>query len=214
MELNNRLTRRALFLLCLLGLAGVLALGYLKVGSGPGTVQADPNSANVIRARAIISGPPGSGIEGKVLFTQAPADENFPEPGVDVVARVEGLTPGLHGFHIHENGTCDPPTYQTAGGHFDPGPFGNSQPVDANHPYHMGDLPNLEANEGGVAHLSPSAYTTSRITLSPGPLTVFDANGSAVIVHANQDLGTPGVVGASGGPRVACGVIVLEEPAG
>ena len=52
---------------------------------------------------------------------------------------------------------------------------------------------------------------TSRITLSPGPVTIFDGDGSAVIVHANEDRGEPGVVGASGGPRIACGVVTLVE---
>jgi Cu-Zn family superoxide dismutase len=214
MALSARRTGKVFILSCiLLILTGLLALGYFEAWSGGGAAQANPNSSNVIRAYATISGPPGSGIEGKVLFTQAPADENFPEPGVDVVAKVEGLSPRLHGLHIHENGSCEPPAYQSAGGHFDPGPFGNSNP-DTNHPYHMGDIPNLEVNKAGVGHLSPGAYTTSRITLSPGPLTVFDANGSAVIVHQNPDLGTTGVPGGSGGPRVACGVIQPAKAAG
>jgi Cu-Zn family superoxide dismutase len=69
----------------------------------------------------------------------------------------------------------------------------------------MGDLPNLIASGHGVGRLR---HTTSRITLSPGPLSVFDADGSAVIVHLNPDRGIPGAPSASGGPRVACGVIV------
>lgn len=175
--------------------------------SGTWGVMAALSDPNVIRAHAVIVGAPGSGISGEVLFTQAAADDNAPEPGVWIVAKVEGITPGLHGLHIHENGICEPPAYATAGGHFDPGPFGNSTPVDANHPFHMGDLPNLVASEGGVGHLN---VETSRITLSPGPVSVFDANGSAVIVHLNPDLGLNGVTGASGGPRIACGVIELD----
>ena len=50
---------------------------------------------------------------------------------------------------------------------------------------------------------------THRITLSPGPLSIFDANGSAVIVHLTPDRGETGVTGASGGARIACGVIQL-----
>jgi Cu-Zn family superoxide dismutase len=126
-----------------------------------------------------------------------------------VSARIRGLSRGRHGFHIHERGVCDPPSFNSSGGHFDPGPFGNSSP-DANHPFHMGDLPNLEVGQGGIARLTT---TTSRITLSPGPLSIFDADGSAVIVHRDPDRGTPGVQGASGGPRLACGVIRLEQEA-
>jgi superoxide dismutase, Cu-Zn family len=172
--------------------------------------------SNVIRAIAIVQGFPGSGIEGTVTFIQSPADHNLPIPTVELIARIWGppetLTPGLHGFHIHENGICEPSVgFASAGGHFDPGPFGTPTPVDANHPYHAGDLPNLEVNEAGVGHLRT---TTSRITLSRQPgnqLSVFDANGSSVIVHLNPDLGATGVAGASGGPRIACGVIQLDH---
>jgi Cu-Zn family superoxide dismutase len=96
-----------------------------------------------------------------------------------------------------------------AGGHFDPGPFGNSNP-DANHPFHMGDLPSLEANGAGRAVFE---HRTSRITLSPGPLSLFDANGSAIIIHLNPDQGIPGPAGSgvSGGPRIACGLIEMED---
>lgn len=184
-----------------LAVALALAAGFASWGA-----MAALGDANVIKARAVLEGAPGSGISGTVEFTQAPADADFPLPGVWVVARAEGLTPGLHGFHIHENGVCEPPGYTAAGGHYDPGPNSNSNP-DANHPFHMGDLPNLVANQAGVAHLNAE---TSRVTLSAGPLTVFDANGSAVIVHANPDQGTTGVPGGSGGPRLACGVIEPE----
>jgi superoxide dismutase, Cu-Zn family len=167
-------------------------------------VLGQPAFARVLRAVAVVQGAPGSGISGVVHFIQTPADGNVPDAGVWVIARVTGLTPGLHGFHIHEIGTCEPPGFTTAGGHFDPGPYGWSTPVDDNHPFHMGDLPNLVADPAGVGHLNT---LTSRITLSPGPLSVLDANGSAVIVHRNPDLGQTGVTGASGGPRIACGVI-------
>jgi superoxide dismutase, Cu-Zn family len=178
---------------------------------------------NVIRAIAIVHGAPGSGIEGTVTFIQSPADHNLPIPTVEVIARIWGspetLTPGLHGFHIHENGICEPPAFTKSGGHFDPGPFGNSTPVDANHPYHAGDLPNLEVNAAGVGHLRT---TTNRITLSPGPLSVFDADnpatpfndaGSSVIVHLNEDQGITGAPGSgvSGGPRIACGIIQMDH---
>jgi hypothetical protein len=72
-------------------------------------------------------------------------------------------------------------------------------------PLTMGDLPNLIVNHGGEGHLK---HTTSRITLSPGPLSVFDENGSAVVVHLNPDRGMTGVAGASGEPRIACSVIL------
>jgi Cu/Zn superoxide dismutase len=68
---------------------------------------------------------------------------------------------------------------------------GMSNP-DANHPFHMGDMPNLRADDKGVALLE---QVTSRVTVAPGPLSLFDTNGSSVIVHLNEDQGTTGVAG-------------------
>jgi Cu-Zn family superoxide dismutase len=194
-----RLGYRLTLVLTLVALI-VLALAF--VGSDSSVLGAP----QVLRARATIAGAPGSGISGEARFTEI-ISRYGPVSEVRVVVRVAGLAPGLHGFHIHEIGLCVPPTFTSTGGHFDPGPFGNSTPVDANHPYHAGDLPNLEANEAGIGHLE---YVTSRVTLrqnTGNSLSVFDANGSAVIVHLNEDLGANGVTGASGGPRIACGVI-------
>lgn len=167
-----------------------------------GSVSYSSANGNILRARATITGAAGSGITGEVLFFQAGTD--FIEEVV-IVAKVEGLAPNtVHGFHLHENGTCSP-DFAAAGGHFDPGPFGMSNP-DANHPHHMGDMPNLRADGNGVARFRT---VTSRVTIGPGANTLFDANGSSVIVHQNEDLGTTGVAGGSGGPRIACGVIEL-----
>ena len=122
---------------------------------------------------------------------------------VDVTVTVTGLTAGQHGVHLHAIGKCDP-DFAAAGGHFDPGPASNTDP-DANHPYHMGDLPNLEAAASGAATLKA---VTTRVTVSPGPLSIFDADGTAIIIHGNPDKGVTGEPksGVSGGPRVACGV--------
>ena len=46
-------------------------------------------------------------------------------------------------MHIHEVGLCEAPAFTTAGSHLDLGPAGSNLPVDANHPYHTGDIPNL-----------------------------------------------------------------------
>jgi Cu-Zn family superoxide dismutase len=183
-------------------LVALITLALTFVGSDSGVLGAP----QVLRARAAIEGAPGSGISGEARFTEI-VSRSSPVSEVRVVVRVAGLAPGLHGFHIHEIGLCAAPTFTSASGHFDPGPFGHSTPVDANHPYHAGDLPNLEANEAGIGHLE---YVTSRVTLRQNAgngLSVLDANGSAVIVHQNEDLGMNGVTGASGGARIACGVI-------
>lgn len=184
----------------------LFVVGLLFLGLTIGVAGKANTARNVIKARADIEGAPGSGISGEALFIQTNDDSILPT--VKVIVFVRGLPPNTkHGIHIHENGSCADTTvpFGGAGGHFDPGPFSQSNP-DTNHPFHMGDLPNLEANRFGVAILQ---HQTSRITLSAGPLSVFDANGSAVIVHGNPDQGITGAAGSgvSGGPRIACGVI-------
>ncbi|MGE5659198.1 MAG: superoxide dismutase family protein [Actinomycetota bacterium] len=175
----------------------VLAITLIASPKQPAYSQ---TNSPALQARATLKSTAGSRISGEVTFQQI--NSGF-LPGVKVKARVSGLEPNSrHGIHIHEVGTCQP-DFTAAGGHFDPGPFGQSNP-DSNHPFHMGDLPNLVANAQGVATLE---HITSRISLSPGPLTLFDDNGSAIIIHGNEDRGTTGVQGGSGGPRSACGPI-------
>ena len=122
------------------------------------------------------------------------------------------LTPGLHGLHIHAAGVCEAnaqPAFSTTGGHFDPGPFGSELPVEANHPYHLGDLPNLVVDEQGQATYN---VLTSRVTLSEGPVTVFDENGSAIIVHLLPDQQKAGGTAAeAGGGRLACGIVTHDS---
>jgi Cu-Zn family superoxide dismutase len=143
----------------------------------------------------------GEGISGTATFNERT------DGVVEYTIHVKGLKPGRHGVHLHAVGTCEP-DFAAAGGHFDPGPFGNPDP-DANHPYHMGDIPNLTVGANGEGTVKG---VTTRVTLSPGPLSLFDADGSAIIIHGNPDQGITGEPksGVSGGPRVACGVITKQ----
>jgi Cu-Zn family superoxide dismutase len=108
----------------------------------------------------------------------------------------------MHAVHIHETGNCSP--CSGAKGHFDPGPASKSSP-DGNHPFHSGDLVNVEVRDG----VGSMYTTTSRITLSPGPLSLFDGDGSAFIIHVDPDTYCPEgeVKGCAGGARAACGII-------
>lgn len=179
----------------------LVMLGSLAWGTVVGVGASD--GSPLLIARAEIEGVSGSGVSGEALFIQTGSGL---VPTVWVAVEVRGLEPGsVHGLHVHEVGTCEP-DFKAAGGHFDPGPYGMSNP-DANHPFHMGDLPNLRADDTGVAVLE---YRTSRFTLSPGPLTLFDEDGSSIIVHKDADRGTTGVPGGAGGGRLACGPVVME----
>ena len=148
-------------------------------------------------------------IKGKGISGTAEFSERAQGTGtiVEVSLQLTGLTPGKHGVHLHAIGKCEP-DFAASGGHFDPGPASNTDP-DANHPYHMCDIPNLEVGSDGRGTMK---VMTTRVTLSPGPLSVFDADGTAIIIHGNEDKGTTGAPksGVSGGPRVACGVLTKQ----
>lgn len=119
------------------------------------------------------------------------------------------LAPGKHAVHIHEKAACDCDGFKCAGGHFDPGPNGNTDP-DANHGYHAGDLPSITIDNNGNGVLEA---ITTRVTLSDGPVSLLGEEsapeGTSLMVHGNHDPFTPGESGSghSGGPRLACGTI-------
>ncbi len=163
----------------------------------------------VVHAKATIAGP---GITGEAHLYEEYAGR------IRIKLKLHGtpeskLTPGLHGIHIHETGNCDP--FTAAKGHYDGNidpqvnPDANVSPGLANHPYHLGDLPNVYVDD----NRNGSLYTiTSRVTLSGGLNTLFDKDGSAFIIHGLEDkyLPDPPTKDAPGGPRIACGVIVKE----
>lgn len=126
---------------------------------------------------------------------------------VDVAMRVRGLTEGRHAVHLHETGECMP--CSAAGGHFDPGPYGNTNP-DANHPFHAGELVNIDIGANGRGTLFT---VTTRVALSDGPLSLFDEDGAAFIIHTNPDTYCPEgeESGCAGGARAACGIIVRDD---
>ncbi len=135
---------------------------------------------------------------------ERPSEEGV--KAVDIYLRLyanTGITRGKHAVHIHETASCNP--CGTAGGHFDPGPNSNTSP-DGNHPFHAGDLTNMTLDRQGRGY---HMTTTTRVTLSDGPLSVFDEDGSAFIIHTNPDSYCPEgeAAGCAGGSRAACGVI-------
>jgi Cu-Zn family superoxide dismutase len=136
---------------------------------------------------------------GTATFTEVPG-------GVRILVEVKGLPPGTKGVHLHEAGKCDPPQFTTAGGHFNPEKkqHGTMNPQGA----HAGDLPNIVVEPSGSGRLET---TTNRITLGAGATSLFDADGSAIVVHAAADDFKTDPTGNSGG-RIACGVIVKKSP--
>lgn len=176
-------------------LSGLVTLVYM-----PAPVMAEP----AVTAHAEITGCGDSTITGRAELKEQRSEEGIKQ--IDVRLMVNGLSDGKHAVHIHEFAKCKP--CGAAGGHYDPGPYGMSNP-DGNHPFHSGDLVNLISKNGE----GTLQATTTRITLSPGPLSLFDADGSAFIIHTNEDTYCPeGVTkGCAGGSREACGIIVPDQ---
>ena len=176
----------------------------IKTGLGIGlcALATTTQAGGATASADIVSCDPAVDVTGKVFLKERPSDEGVKI--VDIVMHVRGLSAGKHAVHIHETGACTP--CGAAQGHFDPGPNSNTSP-DGNHPFHSGDLVNIEVNHHGNGVLRT---TTSRVTLSPGPLSLFDADGSAFIIHAGEDTYCPdgAVGGCAGGARAACGIIV------
>ena len=172
--------------------------------------------AEALKASAEIKGCENPEISGTATLVEAVTAEGIKEVTVDMT--VKGLSDGKHAVHIHEVAACEP--CGAAKGHHDPGPFGESRPdsagdevpaKDINHPYHMGDLINIEVKDG-VGRMN---HTTNRITLSPGRLTILDEDGSAFIIHTNEDTycdeESDLKKGCAGGARDACGIIKPME---
>lgn len=122
--------------------------------------------------------------------------------GVLIQLDAERLPAGEHAFHIHQTGRCDAPTFESAGGHYAPRGRQHGFLVPAGP--HAGDLPNLHVPQDGRLVIEVLARD---VTLRPGaPNTLFDEDGSALVVHAGADDYRSQPSGDAGG-RVACGVI-------
>ena len=124
--------------------------------------------------------------------------------GVLVSVEAKGLTPGLHAVHIHAVGKCEGPGFTSAGGHFNPAQkkHGLKNPQGP----HAGDMPNMYVSKDGIGRFE---VLNDNITLGPGDRSVFDADGSALVIHVGVDDYATDPTG-NAGDRAACGVIVRQ----
>jgi len=149
----------------------------------------------VTKAVAVVNPTEGNNVRGVVTFIQSGAN-------VKVVAHIEGLTPGKHGFHIHEFGDCSSKDGSSAGGHFNPASAPHGAPEGAQR--HAGDMGNIDADPSGVANLE---YNDPMMKLNGHGAII----GHGMIVHANADDLKTQPTGNAGG-RLACGVIGVAKP--
>ena len=122
--------------------------------------------------------------------------------GVRISGTLSSLSAGMHGIHLHQVGRCDPADFSSAGPHLNPkgAHHGLENPAGP----HAGDLPNITADASGNATVDLRAPRVTLDTSATGGL--FDADGTAIVVHAAADDQKSDPAGNSGA-RVACGVI-------
>ncbi|MEA2525919.1 MAG: superoxide dismutase, Cu-Zn family [Thermomicrobiales bacterium] len=197
----------------------IAALGAIVLGLGgvsqtiaqEGTPAATP-IVGASQVAVVIQDVDGNDV-GNATFTEGG------DGVVTVEVEVQGLPAGEHGIHVHETGVCDPSgdqPFSSAGGHYNPaGTTHGGPPAAADHDMaaasgspeagtgHAGDLGNISVGDDGTGTLT---IQTDRFTLSIGPTTLQDADGSALVIHANADDLMTDPSGNSGG-RIACGVI-------
>jgi superoxide dismutase, Cu-Zn family len=147
----------------------------------------------VSKATAQLEPKSGTKVTGTVTFTKV-GDE------VQVIADIQNLTPGKHGFHIHEKGDCSAPDAASAGAHFNPTMKHHGGPNTVEH--HAGDLGNIEADASGKAHLD----WKGKLSLS-GKNSII---GKSVVVHEKEDDLKTDPSGNSGA-RIACGAILAAD---
>ena len=148
------------------------------------------------QANAMIASLNESGVTGMAIFTQN-GDQ------ITLTAEIQGASPGLHGFHIHEFGDCSAPDGKSAGGHWNPtdvahGKWGSDE-------FHLGDIGNITVGEDGTGSIT---LTTDLWEIGTG--SDIDVVGKGIIVHADADdfVSQPS---GNAGARIGCGVIVLSE---
>ncbi len=145
-------------------------------------------------AEAKITAASGSEVAGVVYFSNE-GDK------VKIEWKLGGLTPGNHGFHVHEKGDCSAPDAKSAGGHFNPRKMDHGAPMDGAR--HVGDLGNVVADDKGMAEKSLILPKAS-ISLTDGD--EHNIIGRAVVVHGGED-DMDSQPSGNAGPRVGCGVI-------
>ena len=119
---------------------------------------------------------------------------------VTINVAVIGLPKGIHGLHLHTTGRCDAPDFKSAGGHLNPHNMqhGTANPAGS----HLGDLPNLVADSYGAGTVT----ATLRDSRSTVEAALFDADGTAIVIHADPDDNRTEPSGNSGA-RIACAVL-------
>jgi len=175
--------------------AGILLFAQSCTNNQKSTMSTESNTGpEITKAVCVLHPTEGNTAQGVVTFTKT-------DDGIKVVADLEGLSEGKHGFHIHQYGDVTSPDGTSTGGHFNPENVNHGAPTDAVR--HVGDLGNVEAGADGRAHYE---WTDKMISFS-GKHSII---GRGIIVHAGEDDLVSQPTGDAGA-RVADGVIGIAK---
>lgn len=181
---------RTIWICCLLGLTAFM----MSACSSDRPVMGKASTSPAQELTAKIMNQQGSQVGTAVLREV--------KGGVQIIVDAQGLPPGLHGFHIHENGGCVAPDFQSAGAHFNP--IQSHHGVDNSQGPHVGDLPNVNVPSNGKVHLEVLA---DKVTLAQGaPNSLLKARGTSLVIHQGPDDYVTDPSGNSGS-RIACAPI-------
>ena len=176
---------------------GIILIGGLSLMLIVGSLVHQPlaSSRDGVRAIAVLHPVSGSKVMGTVTFVPT-------GNALSIKANISGLSPGEHGFHIHQWGDCSDEDGTSAGGHFNPENSPHAGPMVGTR--HIGDMGNISADTKGIAS---DERIDKKMTLI-GPESVI---GRAVILHSGRD-DLKSQPSGNAGPRVACGVIGYSQP--
>ncbi|MBD3272141.1 MAG: superoxide dismutase family protein [Elusimicrobia bacterium] len=156
-------------------------------------------TAESLKAQANVMNRQGENV-GKVVFEQTD------QGAMAVRVELHSFKTGTHALHIHEHAACEPPDFNSAGGHFNP--FGTEHGFLNTQGHHAGDLPNITVDEDGTCSMS---FVTNQITLRKNRKNaIIGGQGRSVVIHENPDDYFTDPAGR-GGKRIGCGLIKPVE---
>jgi Cu-Zn family superoxide dismutase len=165
----------------------------LLIAAGAALLAFTAGAQQAMQAQTTFVNSEGTEI-GAATLTETPQ-------GVLIEFVLNNVPTGEHGFHIHETGACDAPDFQSAGGHYNP--TGKEHGYKSEQGYHAGDMPNQFAWQDNVIQ---GNVLNTHVTLGEGDATLFDEDGSALILHSGPDDYASQPSGDAGS-RIACAVI-------
>jgi Cu-Zn family superoxide dismutase len=177
--------------------AAPLGLGLLVLASAWAQTPTGTAGTSATAANASLTDAGGRAV-GSARFRQTPR-------GVLVQLDLKNATPGIHAVHVHAVGRCDPPSFDSAGDHFEPS---NRQHGFLNPSgQHAGDLPNIDVP---ASRQLSAEFLLTDVTLDAGPRSLLDVNGAAIVVHAGKDDHMTDPSGESG-DRLICGRLERDD---